>query len=142
MIIKKKSYVILFLLISFAFACKKKNESIDFHLNSLTLKSTVLNNLPKQNLYLKVIQIKNFNEIELASTNKYPSNYTLPVKFGLEKSISMNFYKNDYKISLYGDSSGCLSKNTINIKDYKILYPLDMDTEDNNTTIILSGTWK
>lgn len=54
----------------------------------------------------------------------------------------MNFYKNTYVVSLYGDSSGCLSTNSINIKDYKILYPLDMDTENNGATIVLSGTWR
>ncbi|MCA0429639.1 MAG: hypothetical protein LCH32_03980 [Bacteroidetes bacterium] len=137
-----KIYVLSFLLIILNYGCKKKNENIDFYLNSLTLKTNNVNNLPKQNLYIKVIQIQNSNQIILATTNSYPSYFTLPVKFGLEKSIEMNFYKNTYVVSLYGDSSGCLSTNSINIKDYKILYPLDMDTENNGATIVLSGTWR
>ncbi len=138
----KKIYFLLILLIVFHFSCKKKNENIDFHLKSLTLNTANVSSLTKQNLFLKVFQIQNSNQITLVSTSLYPSYYTLPVKFGLDKSITMNFYKNTYEVALFGDSSGCICTNAINIKDYKILYPLDMETENNGTTIVLNGTWK
>lgn len=122
-------------------ACRKK-EKIEFTLNSLTLKSDKLDNLPVQKLYLKVLKIDNTTPEVLATTNKYPGEYTLPVKYGLEKPVKMNFYKHSYAVALYGDSSGYIEKNTVNIKDYKILYPLDMETENNGLEIILSGSWR
>lgn len=121
--------------------CKKK-EKIEFTLNSLTLKADKTDNMPKQNLYLKVLKITSSSQEELTTTNKYPSEYTLPVKFELKHSIQMNFYKNTYAVALYGDSSGCIATNVVNIKDYKILYPLDMETEANGLKIVLSGTWR
>lgn len=136
-------YIIVLLLapLMLLVACKKK-EKIEFTLTNLTLKKLNKENLPKQNLFLKVIRQENSNEQILVTTDKYPSEYTLPAKFGIEKPIKMNFYKNTYRVALYGDSSGYIGSNPINIKDYKILYPLDMETEENGISIVLSGTWK
>lgn len=122
-------------------ACKKK-EKIEFTLNNLTLKSIKQDNLPSQKLYIKVLMLDNITEEVLATTNKYPGEYTLPVKYGLENPVKMNFYKHTYAVALYGDSSGYIEKNTVNINDYKILYPLDMETKNNGLEIVLSGTWR
>ncbi len=138
-----KNRIVVFLVLSaLLIGCKKKNEKIEFTLNSLTLKSLKKENLPKQNMYIKVIKTDNSVEEELAVTGKYPSQYTLPVKFGLENLIKMNFYKHTYFVVLYGDSTGEIGSNPINIKDYKILYPLDMETDKDGVGIVLSGTWR
>lgn len=119
-------------------SCKKKKERIEFTLKSLTLKAFEKESLPEQNVYLKVLQ----EGTVLAETYNYPSKYTLPAKFGLEQSVQMNFYKNDYTVELWGDSSGYIGSNPIHLEDYKIIYPLDMETENNGIEIVLSGTWK
>lgn len=122
-------------------ACKKK-EKIEFTLNSITLKAVKKENVPKQMFFIKVIKQDNHTDDVLTTTDKYPSEYTLPVKFGIEHPIKMNFYKSSYIVALYGDSSGFIGSNPINIKDYKILYPLDMETDKNGLSIVLSGTWR
>lgn len=134
--------VICFLLLLTSLSGCRKKEKIEFTLNSLTLKSDKLDSLPKQNLFLKVFKTDNSTQEDLATTGKYPSEYTLPVKYGLENPVKMNFYKHTYAVALYGDSSGFIGSNTVNIHDYKILYPLDMETKNNGLEIVLSGTWR
>lgn len=135
------NYAAVWLLLLLAFAGCKKKEKIEFSLSSLTLKADKLDSLPDQGLYLKVLKLDDMQE-ELAITGKYPSGYTLPVKYGLAEPVKMNFYKHRYSVALYGDSTGFIGSNTINIDDYKILYPLDMETRNNGLEIIWSGTWR
>lgn len=136
-----KYSIICFLALLLAAGCRKK-EKIEFILNSLTLKADRLDHLPRQGLYLKVLQVTGSSEEVLAVTGTYPSEYTLPAKYGVEEPVKMNFYKNTYRVALYGDSSGFIGSNLINIKDYKILYPLDMETKQDGLEIVLSGTWR
>lgn len=134
-------FVLAFFILSIFTGCKKK-EKIEFILNSLTLKSFKKENLPNQKLFIKVVMLENSSDEVLATTDKYPSEYTLPTKFGLDNPIKMNFYKNTYVVELHGDSTGYIGRNTININDYKILYALDLETEKDGLGIILSGTWR
>lgn len=137
----KQQFIWCFILSLLLVACKKKEE-IEFTLNSLTLKSGKLNDLPVQKIYLKVLKLDDSNQEVVITTNKYSSEYTLPVKYSIDEPVKMNFYKHTYAVALYGDSSGYIEKNIVNINDYKILYPLDMETENNGFAIILSGTWR
>lgn len=133
-----KYTLISFCAVFFIATCCKKKEKIEFTLKSLTLKSFEKDSFPEQNVYLKVLR----EGVILAETDYYPAKYTLPAKFGLEESVQMNFYKNDYTVELWGDSSGYIGTNPIHLEDYKIIYPLEMETENNGIEIVLSGTWK
>ncbi|MBS1652094.1 MAG: hypothetical protein JSU07_08810 [Bacteroidetes bacterium] len=130
------------ILIALTFCACKKNKDINFTLNTLTLKADNLINLPKQNLYLKLLLVTGNAKTALTTTGIYPSVYTLPAVFAIDKPVVMNFYKNNYAVALYGDSTGFIGSNAININNYKILYPLEMDTENNGLGIVLGGTWR
>ena len=137
-----RSFFILFLVLIFVFGGCKKKERIEFTLHNLTLKTFHKEHYPSQKLFLKVIlKGASTNEV-LAVTDMYPGEYTLPAKFGVEQAPHLNFYKQDYEIELWGDSSGYISSNPIHLKDYKIIYPLEMETKNSGTNIVLSGTWK
>lgn len=137
-----RTFFISFLVLIFVFSGCKKKERIEFTLHNLTLKAFQKEEYPPQNLFLKVILKGTSTDEILAVTDKHPSEYTLPVKFGVEQAPHLNFYKHDYEIELWGDSSGYISSNPIHLKDYKIIYPLEMETENSGTNIVLSGTWK
>lgn len=133
---------ISFLTLILVFSACRKKERIEFTLNSLTLKVFQKENYPAQKVFLKVVLKGTSADEVLAITDRYPAEYTLPAKFGLEQAPRLNFYKNDYAIELWGDSSGYISSNPIHLKDYRIIYPLEMETENSGTSIVLSGTWK
>ncbi|MBS1646043.1 MAG: hypothetical protein JST67_01745 [Bacteroidetes bacterium] len=125
----------------FVLAACKSEKTVGFTLHSLTLKSAKMAGLPVQNVYLKVVQMQNGTQQVLSTTGKYPSAYTLPVTFGLSAPIKMNLYTNTYSFQLYGDSSAFIGSTSINMGDYKIIYPLEMDTKNGSLVISLSGTW-
>lgn len=137
----KYLFLILIAFIFLLSSCKKR-ENIDFTLDSLTLVSFDKHDYPEQKVFLKVLQLGTNPDKVLAITDNYSTEYTLPAKFGIEPQLTMNFYKNDYVVELWGELSGFIGRNEIHLEDYKIIYPTEMETEHNNVVIELTGTWK
>jgi hypothetical protein len=121
-------------------SCKKKKD-INFTLTQLTVNNFPEEQYPAQNISVKVVCISE-NDTLLAQTGVQSSKYSLPAVYTVEPKLIMNFYHNDYVVQLWGDSSGLMGSNPIHLKDYKIIYPIEMETENNGVTIGLKGTWK
>ena len=138
---KKIAVVLLLFACVVGVSCKKKKD-IEFTLTKLTLSEYPSEKYPEQNLYIRVVQLQSNGETALGQTKTYPSKYTLPVDYTVDPKIVMNFYKNDYAVELWGDSTGFIARNPIHLKDYKIIYPLEMETDVNGVSITLKGTWK
>lgn len=137
----KYLFLILFAFIFLSSSCKKR-KNIDFTLDSLTLVSFDKHAYPEQKIFLKVLQLGSDSDKVLTITDNYSTEFTLPAKFGIKPHLTMNFYKNDYVVELWGEFSGFICRNEIHIEDYKIIYPIEMETENNNVVIELAGTWK
>lgn len=135
---------ILFILISLGtlFSACHKKEKIEFFLKKLSLDKLEKDTYPPQNYYLKVIESDENGSKVICTSDVYSSSLTLPANYGITPSAHLNFYKKDYSIELWGDSSQLISSNPVHLDDYKIIYPLEMETEYKEIGITLYGTWR
>jgi len=116
--------------------CNKDNKTF-------TLKTIRLNDYRKVNdwperLYLKVL---NDQAIPLAQTEGYPNNLILPATFNVLPVVSMTLYNRSYIVQLWGDSTGYISSCQINMDDYKIIFPIDMEITNDSLRISIEGSW-
>ncbi|GAL85152.1 hypothetical protein MYP_2381 [Sporocytophaga myxococcoides] len=99
-------------------------------------------NFPSQFLTVKVVNTGFGNHI-LGTTGKYPSDFTLPAIFALDKELELHLYKEDHiSIQLWGDSTGFIASSTIDMEEYKIIYPIDMETKSDSVSFSVMGSWE
>ena len=118
--------------------CKK--EDIAFTLKSVRLNEYRKTNLPAQKLYLKVCEED--TAVVLARTEKYPSDLTLPAVFAIRPLIPLNLYKKGYRFQLCGDVSGYLAGCRVDMDEFKIIFPSDMEVSNDSLSISISGSRK
>jgi hypothetical protein len=109
------------------------------------MKSIALNHYnkaqyPAQNLFLKVVAKDESNV--LATTEYYPGIYTLPATFAINPFLKLHLYKDPVIIQLWGDSTGFIASSTLNMKEYKIIYPINMETKNGNVSFSVMGSWE
>lgn len=127
------------LLILFLMSCTNDN-------NIFTLKTIKLNDferrttLPAQKLYFKVF--KNDSEIPLTETGFYPSNYAMPSTFKVFPSVGMQLYGKAYNVQLWSETDGYLGRCDIDMDKYKIIFPIDMEVENDSLNIAIQGNWE
>lgn len=127
------------LLLAILFAgCSKDNKT--FTLKMIRLNDYKRVNAPTQKLYLQVFE-DNTKE-PMAYTDFYPSDLTLPATFKVQPAIPMTLYKKVYYVQLWGDSSGYISTCRINMDEYKIIFPIDMEVKSDSLNISIMGSWQ
>lgn len=135
-----KKLLIVFGLCLLIVGCKK--DKYIFTMKSIRLNSYQKSNLPSQNLFLKVVDIENANRI-LASTKNYLSSLTLPVTFAVIPQPELHLYKKDnIAIQLWGEDTGLIASSIIRMKEYKIIFPIDMETKNDSVSFSVMGTWR
>lgn len=132
-----KKLFVLFLVFSFT-SCSKDNKT--FNLKTITLNDYQRTNLPAQKLHLEVFEDNRSDAI--AHTDLYPSNLTLPATFIVHPSVPMALYKKAYRFQLRGDSTGYISSCGTNMKEYKIIFPIDMEVKNDSMAISIKGNWE
>ncbi|WP_353145416.1 hypothetical protein [Chryseobacterium sp.] len=129
----------LFTFIIFCISCS--NDDNIFHLKTIRLNEYELHkSLPEQHLYLKVFD--NENTSSMTETESFPSYLPLPVTVKADPSPQMNLYARPYRIELWGDVSGLIGSCTVNMDDYKIVFPIDMEVKSENLEVSLLGSWE
>jgi len=119
--------------------CKK--DRYIFTMKSVRLVHYHKHHAQQENLFIKVVNTD--DESVLATTEIYPSEYTLPVTFGIHPHLKLRLYKKDnISLQLWGDVSGLIAANTIRMKEYKIIYPIDMEVENESVIFSVMGTWE
>ncbi len=94
-----------------------------------------------ENLFIKVVNTD--DETVLATTGNYPSDLTLPATFGVHPSLKLHLYKKDnIALQLWGEASGMIAVATIRMKEYKIIFPIDMEVEGESATFSVMGSWE
>ena len=96
---------------------------------------------PAQNLSLKIVKADNANTV-LANTESYPSTLTLPATFALNSHLRIHLYKEHIAIQLWGDSTGLIAASAIDMEEYKIIFPIEMETGNENISFSVVGSWK
>jgi len=119
-------------------ACKKDNKT--FSLKTIKLSDYRKTYLLPQKLYLEVFDGNSSTAI--AHTDPYPSELTLPATFIVHPNVPMTLYNKKYKIQLWGDVSGYISGCQINMDEYKIIFPIDMEVESDSLTVSIAGSWE
>ncbi|MET3029411.1 hypothetical protein [Flavobacterium sp. UW10123] len=127
------------LLVLFMAGCTNDN-------NTFTLRTIRLNDykgrtaLPPQKLYFKVF--KSDSEVPLTQTGFYPSDYTMPATFKVFPSAEMQLYGKAYNVQLWSETKGCLGRCDIDMDEYKIVFPIDMEVKNDSLNIAIQGTWE
>jgi hypothetical protein len=132
-----KSTFILCLVILFG-GCTKDNKT--FTLKTIKLSDYLQTNLPSQKLHLEVFDDKTSSA--LAHTNPYPNELPLPTMFMVYPSIPMTLYNKAYRIELWGDVTGYISSCKVNMAEYKIIFPIDMEVKSDSLTVSIVGSWE
>ena len=134
---KARKIIYLFLLI-LSTGCTKENKI--FTLKTIRLNDYRQKYLPVQKLYLEILEDN--AATRLAHTGVYPSDLTLPASFKVEPTIPMMLYDKTYYVQLAGDSTGYIGRCQVNMDEYKIVFPIDMEVGNDSLNISLIGNWK
>ena len=132
-----KLLFIITLLLS-CLACKKEDKV--FTLKTIQLNHYSPRDIPKQFLYLKVLE--SHDTTVLAETDTYPSAYTLPAQFGIHPQLSLPLYAQNYTIQLWGDVTGFLGECEVDMHHYKIILPIEMEAENEELSVSIKGSWE
>ncbi|HEY8400868.1 MAG TPA: hypothetical protein VIK89_06380 [Cytophagaceae bacterium] len=95
---------------------------------------------PSQNIYLKVVK-EDGHEV-LTTTDFYPGHLTLPVTFAITSSLKLYLYKEPAIIELWGATSGYITSKSIEMEEYKIIFPIEMDAENETVSYTVMGSWE
>jgi hypothetical protein len=118
--------------------CDKNHK--EFTLKTIKLNSYKSINLPAQNLSFRIVQGIN-TQTPLAATDTYPTKLPLPVTLAVTPSLSAKLYSQSYSIQLLGDSTGLIGSCTVDMDQYKIIFPIEMEIENEEMNISISGSW-
>lgn len=133
---KKISFALLVLLIM---SCS--NDHNTFTLNTIKLNDfEARTTLIPQRLYFKVF--KNDSQVPLTETGFYPSDYAMPSTFKVYPRVGIQLYGTDYNVQLWSETDGYLGRCDINMDEYKIVFPIDMEVENDSLNIAIQGTWE
>jgi hypothetical protein len=110
-------------------------------MKSIKLNSYEKSHYPSQNLSLKVVRANN-TDLVIAITESYPSALTLPATFALKPHPVLRLYKEDIVIQLWGDITGLIASSNVDMEEYKIIYPIDMETENEEVSFSIMGSWE
>ena len=119
-------------------ACDKEHK--DFTVKTIQLNHYKPHGLPKQLLYLKVLE--NDGTTVLAETDQYPSEYTLPARFIVHPQLSLPLYAQNFTIQLWGDVTGFLGECEVDMHNYKIVFPIELEVDSEELGVSLSGSWQ
>jgi hypothetical protein len=123
----------------FFISCKK--DRYIFTMKCIKLNNFESSKYPSQNLSIKVVYTQN-SDMVLGKTGSYPSNFTLPVTFAIHPPPKIHLYKEHISVQLWGDSTGLIASSNIDMKEYKIIYPIDMETQNDSVSFSVLGTWE
>lgn len=54
----------------------------------------------------------------------------------------MTLYHKSYRVQLYGDVSGLIGACSVNMDEYKIIFPIDMEVKNDSLSISMTGSWE
>nr|WP_067054562.1 hypothetical protein [Mucilaginibacter sp. L294] len=132
-------YITLFAIIILGItACQKDDQN--FKLKTVTINAYTRKDLPLQRIYVKIVDAIDTQRV-IGTSASYPSNLPLPVTLGVTSSLKQALYKHTCLVQLWGDAAGLLSSKRMDMNNYKIVFPLEMDVENEEMDISLSGNW-
>lgn len=117
--------------------CSKKNK--EFTLKSVTLNSHAAAS-PSELLYVRFLDGADTQHV-LATTTAYPAGLPLPAVLSVHPAFELPLYKHPFFVQLWGDSSGLIGTAKIDMDEYKIIFPLEMEVKSADLDVTVSGAW-
>tara|TARA_R110002124_G_scaffold60256_3_gene165316 strand:+ start:72 stop:494 length:423 start_codon:yes stop_codon:yes gene_type:complete len=132
--------IVLFLFFVGVLFTSCNNEDKVFTLKTIKLQAYLNRDLVEQNVYFKVVDQNDSTSI-LGTTDTYPSKITFPAVFGVKPFVNSKLYQNSYIIQLWGETTGLIGSCQVEMSQYKIIFPLEMEVENDEMTITIAGSW-
>lgn len=130
----------LLILISGGLWCSCNKNSQDFRVKAVTINSYYKTQYPHETLHVRFLDNENSGHV-LGTSDGYPATMPLPVKLNVNPAFKLKLYKEPCFIELWGDSTGLIGSGKMNMSSYKIVFPLEMEVENENFNVSVSGKW-
>ncbi|MBO9202376.1 MULTISPECIES: hypothetical protein [Niastella] len=119
-------------------SCNKKGQ--DFKIKSVTLLKHRPLQYPQELLRVKFLDGADSQKV-IGITSGYPANLPLPATMLVDPAFKLKLYSQPCYVQLWGDSTGLIGSSKVNMDDYKIIFPLDMEVENEDMKVTLTGKW-
>jgi hypothetical protein len=130
----------ILILISLWLLCSCNKESQDFRVKAVTINSYRPTQYPHETLRVRFLDDEHTGHV-LGVTDGYPASLPLPAKLNVNPAFKLKLYKQPCVIELWGDSTGLIGSAKMNMSNYKIVFPLEMEVESENFRLSVSGKW-
>ena len=111
-----------------------------FLLKQLKLTQYQVEHTTRDSLYLQLYQAG--SNAPILSTDTYPSTQTLPAVYAVHPVLPLALYQQNYRVELWGKKAGYLGSCVFDMDNYKIIFPLEIESESESVVISLQGGWK
>ncbi len=135
---KKLKNILLFTFVLLFNSCDKQNKY--FELKAIKLTSCHIPRDPIRKLSFRIVDGIDNNSV-LGVTDKFSTESALPITLGVSPKVRSKLYKQSYVIELIEDSGGIVGACTVDMDKYKIIFPIDMEIENEQMNISISGSW-
>jgi len=119
-------------------SCNKKGQ--DFKLRSVTLLAHRPLQYQQELLRVKFLDGADSQKV-IGITSGYPANLPLPATMMVDPSFKLKLYRQPCYVQLWGDSTGLIGTCKVNMDDYKIIFPLEMEVANSDMKVTLTGKW-
>jgi hypothetical protein len=119
-------------------SCNKKGQ--DFKINTVTLTAHRPLQYRQELLYVRFLDGADSQQV-LGVTSGYPANLPLPATLLVNPAFKLRLYKQPCYVQLWGDSTGLIGSCKVNMDDYKIIFPLEMEVANADMKVTLHGKW-
>ena len=130
-----------FIIFSIVFLCAScaKNDKT-FLLKQIKLNHFAQHEIVQQSLYLKLYESSGTSPIK--TTDVYPSDFTLPASYAIHPKLALKLYQQNYRVELWGSEDGKLGSCEVDMDNYKIIFPIELEAESELLSVSLSGSWE
>jgi hypothetical protein len=118
--------------------CNKEDQA--FKLKTVTVNAHRAGNYSRELLSIRIVDAADTAHV-LGATKGYPANLPLPVTLSVSPDFKWELYKQSFYVQLLGDSTGLIGSCRVNMDNYKIIFPLEMEVENEDMNVTLSGKW-
>ena len=119
-------------------SCNKKGQ--DFKIRSVTLLAHRPLQYQQELLRVKFLDGADSQKV-IGVTSGYPANLPLPATMLVDPSFKLKLYSQPCYVQLWGDSTGLIGTVKVNMDDYKIIFPLEMEAGNSDMKVTLTGKW-
>ncbi|OQP52651.1 hypothetical protein A4H97_25365 [Niastella yeongjuensis] len=133
-----KHIITIIALVLTLISCNKKGQ--DFKIKSVTLLAHRPLQYTRELLRVRLLDGVDSQKV-IGETAGYPASLPLPATLLVNPAFQLKLYSQPCYVQLWGDSTGLIGTAKLNMKDYKIIFPLEMEVGNADMKVTLTGKW-